>query len=331
MSARSIISALDPEKYEVTAIGITKSGQWIKRPIPDEAEALDFPVDPTAAVSIKPDPTLWQGFDVIFPVLHGTYGEDGTIQGLLELAGIPYVGAGVTASAVSMDKAVMRALFAQAGLPVVPWEVVTRHQFDQEQEAVYDRIKSRLTFPVFVKPANLGSSVGITKVKGEAGLEEALLTAFAYDRKVVVEQGVENAREIECSVLGNEDPEAAAVLGEIVPANEFYDYQAKYHSEQSKLIIPAEVTAEEAEIIRDLAVRAYKAVDCAGMARVDFFLTRDGQVIINEINTIPGFTRISMYPKLWEASGLPYRQLVDRLIFLALSRHAQRQKLRTSL
>lgn len=331
MSARSIISALDPEKYDVTAIGITKAGQWVRRPIPDEAHVLDFTVEPTAAVAIKPDPTLWQGFDVIFPVLHGTYGEDGTIQGLLELAGIPYVGAGVAASAVSMDKSLMRVLFAQAGLPLTPWEVVIRHQFDREREAVYDRIMSKLSLPLFVKPANLGSSVGISKVKDEAGLERALLTAFAYDRKVVVEQGIENAREIECSVLGNEDPEVAPVFGEIVPANEFYDYEAKYHSEQSKLIIPAEVTEEQAETIRRYALTAYKAVDCAGMARIDFFLTRDGQVIVNEINTIPGFTRISMYPKLWEASGLPYRQLVDRLISLALARHEQRQMLRTSL
>lgn len=331
MSARSIIGALDPEKYDVAAIGITKAGQWVKRPIPDDATTLDFTVDPADTVSITPDPTLWQGFDVVFPVLHGTYGEDGTIQGLLELAGIPYVGAGVTASAVSMDKSVMRILFANAGLPVVPWQAVTRHEFDRDREAVYDRIMSRLRFPVFVKPANLGSSVGVSKVKTAAGLEEALLAAFAYDHKVVVEQGVENAREIESSVLGNEEPEVAPVLGEIVPANEFYDYEAKYLNDRSELIIPAPVTAEQAETIRRYALAAYKAVDCAGMARVDFFLTRDGEVIVNEINTIPGFTRISMYPKLWEASGLPYRQLVDRLISLALSRHAQRRKLRTSL
>ena len=331
MSARSIIGALDPEKYDVTAIGITKYGQWVRRPIPEPADALDFKVEPTATVTVKPDPTLWQGFDVIFPVLHGTYGEDGTIQGLLELAGIPYVGAGVTAAAVSMDKTIMRVLFAQAGISLAPWEVVTRHESDQHPEAVYDRIKSRLKLPVFVKPANLGSSVGVSKVKVAGDLGDALLAAFAYDHKVVVEQGVENAREIEASVLGNEEPEVAPVFGEIIPANEFYDYEAKYHSEQSKLIIPAQVTPEQAEILRSCAVRAYKAVDCAGMARVDFFLTSDGEVILNEINTIPGFTRISMYPKLWEASGLSYRQLVDRLIALALARHEQRQKLKTSL
>src|SRR5690554_4966623 len=197
MSARSIISALDPEKYEVTAIGITKSGQWVKRPIPDEAEVLDFTIDnPEDTVEIKPDPTLWQGFDVIFPVLHGTYGEDGTIQGLFEMANIPYVGAGVAASAVSMDKALMRVLFSQAGLPLVPWVVVKRHEFDQEPEAVYDRIVEQLGFPCFVKPANLGSSVGISKVKHKADLRKALEEAFSYDRKVIVEQGVENAREI---------------------------------------------------------------------------------------------------------------------------------------
>lgn len=331
MSARSIIGALDPEKYDVTAIGITKKGQWIKRPIPETAEALDFEVDPDQVVELKADPTLWQGFDVVFPVLHGTYGEDGTLQGLLELANIPYVGAGVTGSAVSMDKAVMRMVFAQAGLPLVKWDVVRRHEFDREPEAVYDRIISKLGFPCFVKPANLGSSVGISKVKNRADLKDALEEAFAYDLKVVVEQGVENAREIECSVLGNEEPEAAAVLGEIVPANEFYDYQAKYHNDESELIIPAKVTTEQVEIIRSYAITAYKAVDCAGMARVDFFLDGDGQVILNEINTIPGFTRISMYPKLWEASGLPYGQLVDRLISLALQRHQQRKALRTSL
>lgn len=331
MSARSIISALDQEKYEVTAIGITKSGQWVKRPIPDEAEALDFVVDNSEeTVEIKPDPTMWQGFDVIFPVLHGTYGEDGTIQGLLEMANIPYVGAGVAGSAVSMDKSLMRVLFTQAGLPVVPWVLVMRHEFDQVPEAVYDRIEEQLGFPCFVKPANLGSSVGISKVKKRVDLRAALEEAFSYDRKVVVEQGVENAREIECSVLGNEEPEAAEILGEIIPANEFYDYEAKYHRDDSELIIPARVTPEQAETIRSYAIAAFKAVDCAGMARVDFFLTSEGEIILNEINTIPGFTRISMYPKLWEASGLPYKALVDRLIDLALERHRQRQKLRTS-
>lgn len=312
MSARSIISALDPEKYDVIPLKISKTGKW------------------EGDIEIKPDPSLNQGLDVVFPVLHGTYGEDGTVQGLLDLANIPYVGAGVASSAVSMDKAMMRVLFAQAGLPLVPWDVVFNYEWEQSPNEVQVRIESRLEYPLFVKPANLGSSVGISKVKTRQELGAAIELALKYDRKIVVEQGVVNAREIECSVLGYHDPQVS-VPGEIIPAHEFYDYEAKYHNDNSRLVIPAEITDEQARAIQEFACRAFQAVDCSGMGRVDFLLSEEGEIFVNEINTIPGFTNISMYPKLWEASGLPYNELVDRLIELALERHSERQKLQTSL
>lgn len=356
MSAASVLMALDPVKYEVVPIGITREGRWLvgstagnllaaaDRLLPgvlENGEPVTASVDPTGpkliplhsacssvhrgavvALSERPLPEV----DVIFPVLHGTFGEDGTVQGLLELAGIPYVGAGVLGSAVGMDKDIMKRLFRDAGLPVVKWVLVLRTQWEQHAARVRRVIQSKIRFPLFVKPANLGSSVGISKVHSARELAAAMDLAAQYDRKVLVEKAVD-AREIECSVLGNERPEAS-VPGEVVPVNEFYDYEAKYIKEGSELIIPAKLTRRQTQQVRDFAVRAFQAIDCAGMARVDLLLDRKtGKVFVNEINTIPGFTSISMYPKLWEASGVSYSQLVDRLIELALEGH--REKART--
>jgi len=266
---------------------------------------------------------------VIFPVVHGTGGEDGTLQGLLDLADIPYVGAGVLGSAIGMDKAMMKVVFRDAGLPIVDHRVIRRRDLASERDRFVRAVEEAFGYPCFVKPANGGSSVGVSKAKGRGQLLEGLELAARYDRKVIVERGVD-AREIECSVLGNDEPEAS-VPGEIVPANEFYDYRAKYVDEDSRLLIPAPLTDEQAHRIRDLAVRAFRALDLCGMARADFFLDRATEAIfINEVNTIPGFTPISMYPKLWEASGLPFPALVDRLIRLALERHAEKKSLITT-
>jgi D-alanine-D-alanine ligase len=269
--------------------------------------------------------------DVLFPVLHGPYGEDGTVQGLIELAGMPYVGAGVLASAAGMDKAIAKVLFASRGLRVGPYEVVLRREWIENPKAVAARLLDSLGLPLFVKPANLGSSVGISKVKDPSALAGAMDLAAEFDRKVVVEAAIPDAREIECAVLGNDAPEASTP-GEIVPSREFYDYEAKYLDEGSKSIIPAELEPAQAETIRRQAIEAFRAIDCSGMARVDFLLSRiDGAIYINEINTIPGFTTISMYSKMWEASGVPYPALLDRLISLALERHAEKQQLRTTI
>ncbi|MCK9526476.1 MAG: D-alanine--D-alanine ligase [Limnochordia bacterium] len=311
LSAQSVINALDQTKYTIVPIKIDPAGNW-------------------EGISIQSDPKGNPDLDVVFPVLHGPYGEDGTIQGLLELANLPYVGAGVTSSAVAMDKALMRILFSGAGLPLLPWESVLHYQWQGDAIGIKDRLETSLGYPMFVKPANLGSSVGISKVKSPADLGPALDEAFAFDRKVVVEQGLIGAREVECSVLGHNHPQAS-VAGEIVPAHEFYDYGAKYHNEQSRLIIPAPLDAKQAACIADYAIRAFRAVDCSGMGRVDFFVDQQGEIFVNEINTIPGFTQISMYPKLWEHSGLPYTNLLDRLIAIALEKHQERQALRTTI
>jgi D-alanine-D-alanine ligase len=255
----------------------------------------------------------------VFPVLHGPMGEDGTVQGLLELAGVPYVGCGVLASAVGMDKAMMKAAFAAAGLPLVPWLLVRRADWELDAQRAADQVEGALRYPMFVKPANMGSSVGITKATDRASLERGLTAAAGYDRRIVVEQGIP-AREIEVSVLGNERPEAS-VPGEVVPSNEWYDYEAKYLSGASQILIPAPVPPALAEQVRALAVRAFAAVDGAGLARVDFLLNREtGELFLNEVNTMPGFTPVSMYAKMWEASGLPYAALLDRLVRLALER-----------
>jgi D-alanine-D-alanine ligase len=268
--------------------------------------------------------------DVIFPVLHGTFGEDGTVQGLLELAGLPYVGSGVLGSATGMDKVVMKRLFSAAGLPIVPEVTLLRSELKKDANAVTKRIERTLKYPVFVKPANLGSSVGVSKAHNREELSPALKLAARYDRKIVVEQGVGGkkgkARELEVAVLGNDEPEAS-VVGEIVPGKEFYDYEAKYQSAGSEALIPAPISATLAKKVRAMAIEAFRACDCAGLSRVDFLLDpASGELFVNEINTMPGFTSISMYPKLWEASGLPYGKLISRLIALAMERAAERGK-----
>ena len=341
-SARSVVANLDPAKYDVTLIGITKTGQWV---LPEDGQrALDegpgsVPALPVHALAhhgagiLRAEAgalTTLNPVDVVFPVLHGTYGEDGTVQGLLELAGLPYVGAGVLGSSAGMDKVIMKALFLAEGLPSADAVHFKRRDWEAGRDAILSRIADELGFPCFVKPANLGSSVGISKAKNPTDLAAAIDLAAEFDLKVLVEQSVENAREIECSVLGNDQPRAS-VLGEIIPSREFYSYEAKYVDDASGQIIPADLPGDVTEQVRDMAVRAFKAVDCAGLARVDFLVRRDdNEVFISEINTLPGFTKISMFPKLWEASGLPYPELLDEAIRLALERHRERACLRTS-
>ena len=334
-SAASIFKHLDRTRYEPVPIRIEKDGRWVLTGrVPTALSAAEVlkqapgealqAVEPTSAVSRT-------GVDVIFPVLHGPYGEDGTVQGLLELANVPYVGCGVLGSAVGMDKAVMKTLFAARGLRVGPYLVVLRHEWERDRAGVTSRVGTGLRYPVFVKPANLGSSVGISKAKSDAELDAAMTLALQFDRKIVIEAAVPEAREIECAVLGNDAPEAS-VPGEIVPSREFYDYEAKYLDEGSAPLIPAPLSAEQSAEVRRMSIEAFRAVDGAGMARVDFLMARgSGEMFVNEVNTIPGFTTISMYPKMWEASGLPYAQLLDRLIQLALERHAEKQQLRTSI
>ena len=340
-SAAAIIANLDPERYEVVPVAIGKEGRWhtgpenlevLERaqrdlaPIPSHGLEVTLPPDPTrrGLVPLAGGPPI--PLDVVFPVLHGTYGEDGTIQGLLELAGLPYVGAGVLASAIGMDKAIMKSVFRDAGIPVCRW-LVTRIG-EEAPVALARRVGDELGFPCFVKPANLGSSVGVSKVRAAAQLAAGVAEAGAYDPKVVIEEAIDG-REFECAVLGNERPEAS-VIGELVPSREFYDYADKYVDQAARVIIPASLPPETAEAMRTLALRAFRAIDGAGLSRVDFFLERGGRVLVNEINTMPGFTAISMYPKLWEASGLAFPALVDRLIALAFERHAVRARRRLS-
>ncbi|MBK9713708.1 MAG: D-alanine--D-alanine ligase [Kouleothrix sp.] len=345
VSARAVMGGLDREKYEVVPIGITKDGRWLAGP--GALPALEAQADPKLlpggsqqpadrrqqAAADTPEtsemllPTadwrLQAGVDVVFPVLHGPMGEDGTVQGLLELAGVPYVGCGVLASAVGLDKAMTKAAIAAAGLPQVPWLLVRRADWRADRAAVVEQVEAALRYPVFVKPANMGSSVGITRATDRATLERGLAEAARYDRRIVVEQGI-GAREIEVSVLGN-DTVAASVPGEIVPSNEWYDYEAKYLGGESRIVIPAPISDELARQVREMAIRAFKAIDGTGLARVDFLLDRESeQLYLNEANTMPGFTPVSMYAKMWEASGLPYGALLDRLIELATERHAER-------
>jgi D-alanine-D-alanine ligase len=336
-SAKSVLSVLDPAKYEVLEVGITHEGQWLTGP--DARNALEN--GNTAALTpctILPDLSrpglhtlrgdtisLLTELDVVFPVLHGTYGEDGTLQGLLEMADLAYVGAGVTGSSVGMDKGVFKEVMRAIGVPTVESVILLRGVIENNIEEAMNLAEGVAAYPLFVKPANLGSSVGITKCNSRADLGEGLMEAAAYDRRILVERGVD-AREIEVSVLGNDEPEAS-VPGEVLPSREFYSYESKYVDGTSGLLIPAPLPAEVAEKVRQMAIRAYKAIDCAGMARVDFFIDKtDGKIYLNEVNTIPGFTSISMYPKLWEASGLPYAGLVDRLVELALERKTQRDR-----
>lgn len=344
-SATSVLKALDPDKYEVVLIGITRDGGWrwgapageadakALRDVLDQGKPVTPSVDPSHPGLVpldSPSSSAGSGgnvVDVIFPVLHGTFGEDGTVQGVLELAGIPYVGAGVLGSAAGMDKDVMKRLFRDAGLPVVPWVLALRGEWEREPARVRRQIEREIGYPLFVKPANLGSSVGISRVAQARKLAAALDLAAEYDRKILVEKAVD-AREIECSVLGNDRPQAS-VPGEVIPVNEFYDYEAKYIKEGSELIIPAKLTPRQTKQVREFSIRAFQAIDGAGMARVDFLLDRKtGKVFVNEINTIPGFTPISMYPKMWEASGIPYPKLVDRLIELACERQQEKSRTR---
>jgi D-alanine-D-alanine ligase len=346
MSARSVMDAIDPERYEIVPIGISSEGRWITGADPmraleqgGDAESAAILGDPSQRALMRmertdDDLTLSSvaELDVIIPVLHGPFGEDGTIQGLLELAGLPYVGAGVLGSAVAMDKVVFKKVMEAERIPILPYRLVLRSEWQRDPAGVVARIEADFDYPVFTKPVNLGSSVGISKCVGRQALEQGLAEAARYDRRVVVEQGIE-AREIECSVLGNDDP-VASIAGEIIPSREFYSYQAKYldmGEEASDLLIPAPIPAAIHDQVRAWAVRAYKAIDCAGMARVDFLLEKStDRLYMNEINTIPGFTAISMYPKLWEASGLPYSELIERLIALALERYDDKQRNKTT-
>ena len=366
LSAASVLKNLDRRKYDVVPIGITKDGRWLTAAHAEQLLNGNYKEhqhlragDPQAtasaavlakgeAILVPPQPTPTKSaivpfeshakhalspiaVDIIFPVLHGTFGEDGTIQGLLELADIAYVGAGVLGSAAGMDKDVMKKLFRFSGLPIVKHVTVLRAEWEKDPKQVQRKVEKELKYPVFVKPANLGSSVGISKVHDRSELDGAIYEAAKYDRKIVIEQGVGGgkagkAREIECSVLGNDDP-IASVPGEIVPATEFYDYNAKYIDEGSKLLIPAKLSKRKQKEVQQMAIAAFKAVDCSGLGRVDFLLDpKTERLYLNEINTMPGFTSISMYPKLWDATGIGYAELIDRLIQLGLERHADKKR-----
>ena len=334
-SAQTVIGALDPAKYNVRQVGITREGGWIATGDPMAALTADSPLFQLSDGTPQPGPSegladagppalARESVDVVFPVLHGPMGEDGTIQGMLELVGIPYVGSGVLGSAVAMDKAMAKHVLAQAGIPQGRWSLVTQAEWQDDADGVTGSLITDLGLPSFVKPANMGSSVGVSKAHDAAGLRVAIETALGYDRRIVIEAAIAG-RELEISVLGNDKP-IASVAGEIVPCNEFYDYDAKYVDDDSELIIPADLTPEQLTSMQEIAVRAFRALDLAGLARVDFFMDESGKLLVNEINTIPGFTSISMYPMLWEASGLPLPELVDRLIELAMERHGQRTR-----
>lgn len=368
LSAASVMNAIDKQKYEIVPIGITKDGHWLTAtdaerllkgekasskqlragdpaatagaavlrngeavlvpPVPgsEHTSLLPFQTDAIEGRRASDHPIT---VDVIFPVLHGTFGEDGTIQGLLELADIAYVGAGVLGSAAGMDKDVMKALFKNTGLQIVKHVTILRSEWERDAAATEKRIEQALRYPMFVKPANLGSSVGISKAHNHAELGPAIREAAQFDRKIVIEEGVggdRKARELECAVLGNDDAKAS-IVGEVVPIKEFYDYAAKYLDEGSELIIPAKLTKEQEKNVREMAVRGFKAVDCAGLARVDFLMDpMTDEIFINEINTLPGFTSISMYPKLWGATGVGYSELIDQLIQLAIERHQEKKR-----
>ena len=338
MSACSVLAALDPSKYNVTQIGITHEGKMLTgEDVLSKFESGKY--DDLEQVVVSPDPSLRGNYvlrntyyvkltdvDVYFPVLHGTFGEDGTIQGLFELADAAYVGAGVLGSSVGMDKGVFKDVMRSNNIPLVESIIVLRSEIEKDMNAVIEKAEKVGAYPIFTKPANLGSSVGVTKCRTRGDLGEGLMEAALYDRRVLVERGIANPREIEVSVLGNDDPQAS-VPGEVLPSREFYSYESKYIDGTSGLLIPAPLPEETVARIQELAVQAFKAIDGAGMARVDFFIDKDsGEVLLNELNTIPGFTKISMYPKLWEASGMSYPQLVDRLIELALERKADRDR-----
>lgn len=336
-TAFAVIKALDLEKFKIYPIYITKQGKWLKGSPLDgpvaNAEALVFS-DEAQQSPLTVDTTVFQAdgnqlLDVIFPLLHGTNGEDGTVQGLLELLNLPYVGNGVVSSAAGMDKIIMKNIFAQAGLSQVQFVSFTRNEWEKEKEGTCNKVESKLGYPCFVKPANLGSSVGISKCTTRNELEVAIVEAFQFDRKVIIEEGV-TAREIEVAVLGNDEPQCS-VAGEIVPKKAFYDYKAKYQDDSTGLVIPADVNKEEYRQITEMAIKAFKALDCSGLVRADFFLTKDGKAFINEVNTMPGFTPVSMFPLLWKASGIEYPQLIERLVELAKERYAVKQSIKFTL
>ncbi len=351
VSARSVLEAIDHEKYNVYLIGIDKSGRWHLassldqlienrevRTLSDINQTLEDRNQVTLGLyhqgNLRPaegENSAVPALDVIFPVLHGTFGEDGTIQGVFEMAGIPYVGCGVASSSIAMDKALAKLVFTAADIPQAPGQIVTRSSWNSNSGGVIDDVVSGPGFPAFVKPANMGSSIGVSKAHDRQSLEQAIDLAFEFDNKIIVEQSMENCQEVECAVLGNEDP-VASVVGEIIPGAEFYDYQTKYIDDKSKTLIPAEISQAAAKRVQELSIRAFKAIDGAGLARVDFFVSKtDDRVYLNEINTLPGFTPISMYPKLWSASGISYPNLIDRLVELAMEQHQSRASLRRAI
>lgn len=354
MSAQSVISALDPQKYDIVPIGITPTGHWVTGNVIAALEAPELEMDLNLRqATLLPEPqssallqldvkerdqttlSIVTELDVVIPVLHGPYGEDGTVQGFLELAGLPYVGAGVVGSAVGMDKAIFKYTMMANDIPVLPWLLVKASEWFTRPKEILNEIEAKLDYPVFTKPANLGSSVGISRCKNRQELITGIDESAKFDRRIVVEQGI-NARELEVSVLGNDNPDAS-IVGEIRPRREFYDYVAKYMAapgseDESELLIPADISSQLSDKVRRIAIKAYKAIDCAGMGRVDLLLDKDsGKLYMNEINTIPGFTRISMYPKLWEATGVTYQELLDRLITLALERFEEKEGFATTL
>ena len=351
-SARSIQQAINREKYHVHLIGIDKSGYWrlgddlealassgsVTRlqqgqNHPDTAVSLELHnsgnlVAQTGSTTQSHAPARPPMLDVVFPVLHGPFGEDGTMQGVLETAGLPYVGCGVAASALAMDKALAKMVFAASGLPQAPYMIAEAVEWQRNQNRIIDRVEQKLEYPMFVKPANMGSSVGISKAGDRPGLIAAASLAFQFDNKVVVEKSMENCREIECSTLGNENPQAS-VPGEVIPGAEFYDYQTKYIDDKSRLVIPAPLDDETTRRVQSLAIEAFRAIDGRGLARVDFFVNKStNAVILNEVNTMPGFTPISMYPKLWAASGIAYEDLIDQLIELAIAHFESKRSLK---
>ncbi|MFS8652765.1 MAG: D-alanine--D-alanine ligase [Caldibacillus sp.] len=336
-TAFSVIQALDFAKYEVHPIYIQKDGTWVRR------DALEAPVENMEELRLETSQKASHPLQitaglvshvesdelpVVFPLLHGPNGEDGTVQGFLEVLNIPYVGNGVLASAAGMDKVIMKNIFAQAGLNQVNYVSFTRYEWDQDREGAYAKTEKVIGYPCFVKPANLGSSVGINKCKNRADLEAAFIEAFQYDRKIIIEEGVDG-REIELALLGNDEP-ACSIPGEIIPKAEFYDYEAKYEDDSTDLVIPADIPEETYEMMKEMAITAFKALDCSGLIRADFFLKKNGEILINEVNTMPGFTPISMYPLLWQHTGISYPELIDRLIELGLERYKEKQSLRVS-
>jgi D-alanine-D-alanine ligase len=330
VSAQGVMAAIDTDRFQPMPIGVSRTGTWLTPAQTEQAlarirserlKALEEPLGDGILYRTQALTAL-RRVDIVFPLIHGTNGEDGTLQGLLELIGVPYVGAGVAASAVGMDKALQKTIFRQLNIPVADDVVVSTSMWHRDPNGVRQGIEATISYPCFVKPANGGSSIGTSKVRSQEDLDQAMDEAFRYDRKVLVEKHID-ARQVETAVLGNDEPEASPV-GEVTFENEFYDYSAKYDDPRTQLHIPADMPASTSDRLRELAIEAYKAIDCAGFARVDFFLTSDNQLLLNEVNTIPGFTPMSMYPKLWEYAGISYRDLITRLIELGFERHSEK-------